>query len=65
MTRGMSMLILVSCGILIGMLIGFCLLLPDLLQIMVVIAVAINLAYRLIKKGLLFIYGKIVAWWKR
>lgn len=59
MTRGMSMLILVSCGILMGMLIGFCLLLPDLLQIMAVIAVAINLAYGLIKKGLLFIYQKI------
>ena len=53
------MLILVSCGILMGMLIGFCLLLPDLLQIMAVIAVAINLAYGLIKKGWLFIYQKI------
>ena len=55
------MLILVSCGILMGMLIGFCLFLPDLLQIMAVIAVAINLAYGLIKKGLFFIYQKYLS----
>ena len=59
------MLILVSCGILMGMLVGSCLLLPDLLRVIAVIAVTIDVTYRLIKKGALFIYGKIVAWWKR
>lgn len=59
------MLIFVSCGILMGMLIGFCLLLPDLLRIVAVIAVIINLVYRFIKKCLVFGYQKMRALLKR
>lgn len=59
------MLILISCGALMGAFIGFCLLLPDLIEFFVVIAVAITLVYRLIKKGLLFCYQRIISLLKR